>query len=371
MDPRGNFTGARVVMNQIPLSAISMSDLERRYVLEALDEGMISSSGPHVHRFEDQLAARVGVAHAVATASGTSALELLLRAMKIGPGDEVVIPALTFAAPALAVVLVGADPVFADITAETWTIDPGDVRNVLSPKTRAIIAVDVLGHPCDYDELANLGLPIIEDAAEAHGATYKGRQAGSFGIASIFSFHANKAITCGEGGCILTDESGLAERVRQLNAFGMRTDRRYWHTEIGCNHRMANLVAAFGLGQLERWDGLVAGRARVAAAYDHALCSLPLERRPVADWAGEAVWLYTVASERRGAILAACDRKGIDARALWPSLPENPAFAKFAHGVCPRAQVVANRALWLPTWSDMPVEKVQTVAQAVAEAFVE
>jgi perosamine synthetase len=357
------------MMPYIPLSAVNLGDLERQYVLEALDLTMISSSGPHVRRFEDLIAQKVGVRYAVATASGTSALELLLRAMKIGPGDEVIVPALTFASPALAAVLVGAEPVFADITSETWTLDPDDVRNVLTSKTRAIIAVDVLGHPCEYDGLASFGLPIIEDAAEAHGATYKGRQAGSFGVASIFSFHANKAITCGEGGCILTHDGVLAERVRQLNAFGMEADRRYWHTEIGCNHRMTNLVAAVGLGQLERWDTLLAGRARVAAAYDRALQSLPLERRPVADWAGEAVWLYTVATDRRDAVLAACGRKGIDARALWPSLPENPAFARFVRGVCPRAHAVADRALWLPTWSDMPEESVQAVADAVAEVF--
>jgi perosamine synthetase len=353
---------------RIPLSAVSLSNLERQYVLEALDAAMISSTGSHVGRFEDLIAKKVGVAHAVATASGTSALELLLRAMNIGPGDEVVVPALTFASPALAAVLVGAEPVFVDITAETWTLDIDDVRRVLTPKTRAIIAVDVLGHPCDYDALASLGVPIIEDAAEALGAKYKGRLTGSFGVASIFSFHANKVITCGEGGCILTNDRALADRARQLNAFGMEVDRRYWHTQIGCNHRMANLVAAVGLGQLERWDSLVAGRSRVAAAYDHALRSLPLERRPVADWATESVWLYTIASDRRDAVLSACAHDGVDARALWPSLPENPAFARFRR-ICPYAQAVAKRAIWLPTWSDMPEESVQAVVEAVAKAF--
>jgi perosamine synthetase len=358
-------------MAQVPLSAVSLSSLEREYVLEALDQAMLSSSGRHVQRFEDAMAKRVGVLHAVATSSGTSALELLLRAMKIGPGDEVVVPAFTFASPALATILVGAEPVFADITWETWTLDVDDVRCVLTPKTRAIIAVDVLGHPCDYDALASFGLPIIEDAAEAHGATYKGRPAGSLGVASIFSFHANKAITCGEGGCVLTDDRSLADRARQLNAFGMQADRRYWHTEVGCNHRMANLVAAVALGQVERWETLVAGRARVAATYDRALQSVPVERRPVAEWAGEAVWLYTVATDRRDAVLAACSRRGIDARAVWPSLPENPAFARFVRRACPRAQTVANRAIWLPTWSDMPEESVNSVAEAVAEAFCE
>ena len=356
-------------MNQIPLSTVCLSDLERKYVLEALDNAMLSSSGPHVRRFEDLVSRRVGVEHAISTASGTSALELVLRAMQIGPGDEVVVPALTFASPALAVVLVGAVPVFADVTAETWTLDPRRVPDVLTPRTRALIAVDVLGHFCDYDELATFGVPIIEDAAEAHGATYKGRQAGSCGVASIFSFHANKAITSGEGGCILTNDNCLAARARKLNSFGMDVDRRYWHTEIGCNHRMANLVAAVALGQLERWDSLIAARRHVAACYDRALQSLPLERRPVAEWAGEAVWLYTVATDRRADVLAACSRKGVDARALWPSLPENPAFAKFVRRRCPCAESIASRALWLPTWSGMPQETIEAVAKAVTDAF--
>ena len=358
-------------MGGIPLSAVSLSRVEREYVLEALDQGVLSSTGSHVRRFEERIAAKIGVAHAVATASGTSALELVLRAMRIGPSDEVIVPALTFASPALAALLVGAVPVFADVTPEDWTLDPDAVRRAITPKTRAVVAVDVLGHPCDFERLADLGVPIIEDAAEAHGATYKGRMAGSFGIASIFSFHANKAITCGEGGCVLTDDRALADRVRQLNAFGMDPDRRYWHIEVGSNHRMANLVAAVALGQVERWDSLVAGRTRVAAAYDWALRAVPVERRPVAPWAREAVWLYTVATDHREAVLASCAHHGIDARAIWPSLPENPAFAPFAHARCPHARRVSERAIWLPTWSDMPEKSVQAVAAAVAEALIE
>lgn len=355
----------------IPLSAVSLSDVERARVLEALEQGMISSAGSQVREFEGLIATKIGVGHAVATASGTSALELVLRAMNIGPGDEVIVPALTFASPALAALLVGAAPVFADVTPETWTLDVNEARKAITSKTRAIIAVDVLGHPCDFDALKDLGIPIVEDAAEAHGASYKGRAAGSFGVASIFSFHANKAITCGEGGCVLTNDDALARRVRQLNAFGMDPDRRYWHTEIGTNHRMANLVAAVAVGQVERWDSLVAGRRRVAAAYDSALKLAPIERRPVAPWADEGVWLYTIATDRRDAVLAACRRWNIDARGIWPSLPENPAFASFVRTACPCAEHISKRAIWLPTWSDMPNESVDAVAAAVVAGLLE
>jgi len=356
-------------MQQIPLSEVSIGHLEREYVLEALAGEMLSSSGPHVKRFENLLSGRVGVDYAIATSSGTSALELLLRAMRIGPGDEVIVPALTFASPALATALVGARPVFADVSSDTWTLDSNSVRGSLTRKTRAIIAVDVLGHPCDYDRLADFCVPIIEDAAEAHGATYKGRQVGSLGTAAIFSFHANKAITSGEGGCILTSNAELAERARKLNSFGMEPGHRYWHTEIGCNYRMANLVAAVALAQVERWDSLIAGRRRVAASYDRALQGVPVNRRPVADWAGESVWLYTIASDQRRAILAQCSNKGIDARAIWPSLPENPVFANLVRAKCPCAAAVAASAAWLPTWSNMPQESIEYVAEAVASAF--
>jgi perosamine synthetase len=355
-------------MNNVPLSSVCLSELERRYVLEALDEGMISSSGLHVKRFEDLISRRAGAEHAIATASGTSALELLLRAMDIGQKDEVIVPALTFASPALAVAVVGATPVFGDVTLETWTLDPVKVAELVTPRTRAIIAVDVLGHPCDYDELTSLGVPIIEDAAEAHGATYKGRPVGSFGHAAIFSFHANKAITSGEGGCVVTSDRTLAERVRRLNSFGMDPHHRYWHTEIGSNYRMANLVAAVALGQMERWDDLIAARRRVAESYDFALQSLPLQRRPVAAWASESVWLYTVATEKRASVLASCSRNGVDARAIWPALPKNPVFADCSAD-CPRAEAIASRALWLPTWAGMPQECINAVSRAVAEAF--
>jgi perosamine synthetase len=350
---------------EVPLSAVSLSALEACYVAEAVAQGAVSSSGPHMRQFEERLAQTIGVEHVVATASGTSALELVLRALEIGPGDEVVVPAFTFAAPALAVLLVGATPVFADVTADTWTIGSDQVRAVRTNRTRAVIAVDVLGHPCDYDGMSEIGLPIIEDAAQAFGAAYKGRSVGSFGVAAVFSFHANKTIACGEGGCVTTNDGRLACRLRRLNAFGMLENRRYWHVDVGCNHRMANLTAALGLGQVERYAELIAGRARVAAAYDRAVAQLPLRRRPVATWASESVWLYTLASPRRAEILSACLSRHIDARAIWPSLPENPALRRYAVTKCPIAKRVADTAFWLPTWSDMPDAMINKVISAL------
>jgi perosamine synthetase len=351
--------------DKIPLSSISLSATERAYVDQAMATGMLSSTGPFVSAFERAFAERIGVRHVLATSSGTAALELIMRALGVTYDDEVIVPALTFAAPASVIMHVGARPVFCDIDEESWTLDPKLVAQALTPRTKAILAVDVFGHPCDYDALTDFGVPVIEDAAEAHGAFYRERPVGSLGIASAFSFFANKAIGTGEGGCVGTNDSDLAARLRVLNNFGMDPRRRYWHVEPGFNSRMTNLTAAVGLGQVERWDELMAGRARVAAAYDSGLEKAEVTRRPRAIWAQEAVWLYTIASEHRTSILASCETSGIDAREIWSPLPMSPAFCKFATASYPVAERVAANAMWLPTWSDMPETAIRRVVDAV------
>ena len=225
----------------------------------------------------------------------------------------------------------------------------------------------MLGHPSDYNRLAAFGLPILEDAAEAIGALYKGRPAGTLGAAAIFSFHANKPIATGEGGCVATDDPALAAWIRQFNNFGMSPTQRYWHEMAGHNHRMTNLTAAVGLAQVERWDELLGERVRIASYYDRALAGVPVGRRPIADWATEAVWLYTIESDRRDAIVNACKRRGIDARAIWPAVPTQPAFREFAVGSYPVASWLAERALWLPTWPGMPEDALDRVVTAVVE----
>lgn len=353
---------------KVPLSSVDIGDAERQAVLQAIDKGELSSAVPAVHAFEAAMARATQRTHAIAANSGTSAIELVLTAMGVGPGDDVIVPALTFAAPALAVARLGARPVFADVDA-SWTICVKSAAKLTSSRTKAIIAVDLLGHPCDYDALNSLGLPIIEDAAEAFGARYKSAPVGAFGVAAIFSFHANKVISAGEGGCIVCDDEKLTKRMRQLNAFGMDPDRRYWHVDLGCNWRMNGLVAAVALAQLERAEALMAGRAAAAARYDQAFAGSDLERRPVADWAQESMWLYTLASEHRDAILAQCYADGIDARAIWPALPHNPVFADAPASQIPNAARLAAQAFWLPTFSTISPEQCDAVIDAVRGAM--
>lgn len=350
---------------KVPLSSLSLSALERTYAFEAIETGWISGTGSFIRAFEEELARRIERRHVVAVSSGTTAVELALLGLGIGAGDEVVVPALTFVAPAAMVRAVGATPVFADLDPATWTLDPAHVGRLITERTRAILTVDVLGHPCDYDRLAAFGLPIVEDAAQAHGARYKGRAAGSFGAVSTLSFHANKTIATGEGGCVGTDDEALHERMRLIANHGMTPERPYWHPVLGRNFRMTNVTAAIGLGQVQRWDELVEARRAVAAAYDERLRDLPLTRRPVAPWATEACWLYTVSHPHRARLLDELRGAGIDARAIWTDLPSLPPYRPFVREECPVARRVSETSMWLPTWSFMEEETIDRVAGAL------
>jgi perosamine synthetase len=336
-------------------------------VLKALDDGWISGTGPTVAAFEHRLSERVRCHHAIATANGTLALELALRALEIGPGDEVVVPAFTFAAPAMSVLAVGATPVLADVDYETWTLSPTSVADVMTSRTKAILAVDVMGHPADYDALYDFGVPVIEDAAEAHGAFYKGRPTGSLGDVSVFSFHANKAIVTGEGGSACTNSNALAERMRLIANHGMRSSRPYWHPVVGRNYRMTNLTAAIGLAQLDRWDELIAARRRVSSWYDQLLSEAACEARPVADWAEASCWLHTITVLDRETVLREVRAADIDARAVWPSLTHQPVLAGTAKP-CPVSEDLAGRAMWLPTHNALCKDDVVHIANAVKTA---
>jgi perosamine synthetase len=352
---------------RVPLSGVDIGARELAYVKEAVETGWISGTGPFVELLEERLSAQVGRKQTVAVANGTLAIELALRCLDVGPGDEVIVPALTFAAPAMSVLAVGATPVVADVDPQTWTLAVDSAAAAVTGATRAILAVDVLGHPADYDALEQLGLPIIEDAAEAHGASYKGRPAGSFGTVSVFSFHANKAITTGEGGCVCTDSPQLAERMRVMAHHGIRPGRPYVNEELGRNFRMTSLAAAVGLGQLDRWDELIAARKRVADRYDTLLADVNCSPRPVASWAHYACWLHTVTVEDRPRVLEHLRGLGIDARGIWPPLSDQPVLGG-SSDMHPVARRIAGTALWLPTSATLASSEIEFIAGALAEA---
>lgn len=361
-----------VAQRTIPISDLALSGLERRYLLEAFDSGMLSGVGGFVTRFEEAFKQRIGAQHAVAVANGTVALEVALDALGIGAGDEVIVPAFTFVSPAAAVRRSGAEVVLADIDPANWTIDPYEVRSLLTHRTAAVMAVDVVGHPCDYDRLFEVlpdSVVLIEDAAEAHGSKYKGKYTGSFGVAATFSFFGNKTIACGEGGMILTNLPGLASTMRRTAAHGLVPNQGYTHDRVGTNARMNNLSCAVALAQTERWDELVAARNRVATWYDqHIRPEWGFGSRPSSPWATMTCWLYCLTHPRRDQVVAFLKRRGVDARPAFRALSDLPLYASSRRGDYPIAEQVGQQAFFLPTSALMTEDDVRTVAATLREA---
>ena len=247
-------------------------------VADALSSAWISG-GPYVERLEREAAERMGVANVLAVSNGTTALELALRGLGIGPGDEVIVPAFTFVAAANMVIAVGATPVYADVNPHTWLIEPSEIPRLAGPRTRAVVPVHLYGNVADMDAIkaqaSDLGLFVVEDAAEAAFSRYRGAASGTIGTVGTFSLHATKTITTGEGGLVVTNDTALADRMRQLRDHGMRKDKRYWHDVVGFNFRLTNLQAALGCAQLEKLDEIVADRARIHGRYRAALKDIP------------------------------------------------------------------------------------------------
>src|ERR1700759_726677 len=261
--------------NFIPISRPYIGAREKQLVLEALDSGWVSSIGKYIDDFEAGFARYCGTEYAGAVSNGTTGLHLALAALELQPGDEVIIPDLTFVATANAVAYTGATPVLADIDPDTLCIDAASVKSLISDKTRAIIPVHLYGHPADMDALTEIAhanaLAIIEDAAEAHGAEYKGRRVGGLGKCGVFSFYGNKIITTGEGGMLTTNDADFHARAKRLRDHAMSPGRRYFHEKRGFNYRITNLQAALGVAQLERIEDFLARRAEIMGWYNAAI----------------------------------------------------------------------------------------------------
>jgi perosamine synthetase len=367
-------TGRRL----IPVSSPSFVGNEREYVLDCMDSGWVSSAGGYVDRFEAAFADFCGVKHAVACCNGTAALHLSLLALGVGPGDEVIVPTLTFVATANAVTYCGARPVFVDSEPATWNLDPSQVEAKITPRTKGVIAVHLYGHPAEMDELRALadrhGLFLLEDAAEAHGAHYKGRAVGSLGDAAAFSFYGNKIIATGEGGMVTTDDEALAARVRLLRGQGMDPERRYWFPVVGYNYRMMNLPAAIGLAQLERADWHTGRRREVAAAYRELLRGVSCLRwQDEGEWARHAYWMFSVvlgcgSPVVRDALMARLHERGVETRPLFYPVHLLPPYREAARGEeFPVAELLARRGLSLPTWAGLTCGDLSYVCEILQE----
>jgi perosamine synthetase len=358
--------------NHLPVAEPDLSRAEFRNVIDAFLSTWISSQGEYIPEFEQAFAARVGMGYGVATSNGTVSLQLAMVALGVGPGDEVIVPDLTFAASANSVINAGATPVLVDVDQDTWCLSIEAIERAITPRTRAVMPVHLFGRPAPMTEIKRLadrhGFFIIEDCAEAHGARYDGQPVGSFSDVSSFSFFANKIITTGEGGMCVTSNPELAERMRMLRDHGMRRDRRYWHDEVGFNFRMTNLQAAIGCAQLARMDDFLTMRDRVHAMYKVALTDLagvsfppemPPRHQPV-------TWFSCVLVDpaARQSLIDDCRAIGIDIRPFFHGLSTMPAYRRFARNAPVSARLAAS-GLNLPTSRKVN----QGVVDRVAEVF--
>jgi perosamine synthetase len=356
----------------IPVAEPSIGEREVELVADAVRSGWVSSIGEYVTAFEDELASRCGVAHAIATSNGTTALHLALAVGGIGPEDEVIVPSLTFVATAAAVRYLGAAPVLADSDPAHWCVDPEDVESRITPRTRAIVAVDLYGHPADMGPLADLAtahdLVLVEDAAEALGATYRQRPAGGLGVLGVLSFYGNKLITTGEGGAVLTDDPALAERARFLRDHAMDPNRRYWHAEIGFNYRITNLQAALGVAQLERLDEFLERKRALAAAYREGLGDTPgvtlQEEQP---WASSSWWMTTLLIDGsvldRDELAGRLRADGVDTRPVFVPLHLLPPYRQT--GPMPVAEAIGSQGLSLPSSTVLSDSELEYVIASV------
>lgn len=325
--------------HQIPLVQPVFNGNELEYVTDCIRTGWVSSQGKYVRQFEEDFGEYVGCPYTLAVSNGTVALHLALVTLGIGPGDEVIVPNLTFAAPVNAVLYVGATPVLVDVDPYTMAIDPEVVAVAITERTRAIIPVHLYGHPADMNKVMALAdkhkLMVIEDCAEALGSQYHGAHVGSFGHAATFSFFGNKTITTGEGGMLLFKEAAMRDRAKMLRDHGMSPERRYWHNEVGYNYRLTNIQAAIGVAQLEKVDSFVGRKRWIADQYNKRLTGisqlqLPGEQGDVRN----SYWLYTVVLApdlvpKRNELLDLLKNNGIEARPVFYPIHRMPPYKQF------------------------------------------
>ncbi len=366
----------------IPVNAPLLDGNEAAYLNECIETGWVSSEGPFVKRFEEGMASYTGRTHGIAVCNGSAALQVAVAALGLGPGDEVVLPTFTIISCANAVVQSGATPVLVDCDPDTWNMRPDAVAERITPRTRAILVVHLYGLPVETDPLLALaeehGLALIEDAAEMHGQTYRGRRCGSFGELSVFSFYPNKLITTGEGGMLVTDRDDLAERCRSLRNLCFQQPR-YMHEELGWNFRMSNLQAAVGVAQLERIDAAIEKKRAMGRRYSERFADLPGVQRPlprIAD-AENIYWVYglvlgdDIPFDAAEAMRRLRDR-GIGTRPFFWPMHEQPVFRKrglFAGETYPVAERLARRGFFIPSGLGLSPAKQERVADAVWKAL--
>ena len=371
MNMTSNSNGRRWVPVNEPL----ITDAAKHYVAEAMETGWISSAGPCIEKFENTFAEYIGVDHAIMVTSGTTALHLCLLSLDIGPSDEVIVPDFTMIASPFSVIYTGATPVFVDIDPKTLNIDPNLIEAKITDRTKAIMPVHIYGLPCDMDPILEIakrhGLAVIEDAAEVHGATYKGRKCGSIGVVNAFSFYGNKIITTGEGGMVCTNDAAIADRVRSLKDLSHDPEKRFRHFDLGFNYRPTNLQAAVGLGQLESIDALLERKRSMATLYNKHLSNVKGLRLPATvDYGENVYWMYAVMVEdafdmERDALCKALKEQGVDTREFFLPCHSQPAINTQMDETFPVTEDASARGFYLPSGLAITDEQIAYVCDCV------
>jgi len=368
-------------MIRIPVAIPDLKGNEEKYVSEAVRSTWISSSGPFVERFEKEFATLCETRSAVSVANGTVALHVALLALGVRPGDEVIVPSLTYIATANAVRYVGAEPVFIDVDPATWCLDPGKIEAAITQRTRGIIPVHLYGHPADMDAINHIaavhGLWVLEDAAEATLARYKGKAVGGLASMATFSFFGNKIFTSGEGGAVTLNDPQLETRLRLLKGQGVDPTRRYFFPITGYNFRLTNIACALLCAQLERREEIIGRRKEIYAAYENRLAGIPgIGFQPVAPWAEVAQWLFciTVSEEAFGCsretLMAELADAGVDSRPFFVPLHRLPPFQResLSRGEnLPVTDHLSQIGLNLPTYTGLKNEDIRFITDTIRQ----
>lgn len=362
-------------MNRISIANPVFNGNEKKYLMECIDTGWVSANGRFITEFEKKFAEFCGTKYAIACSNGTVTLHLILAAMGIRPGDEVIMPTLTYIATANAVRYCGATPVFVDSEEDTFNIDPQKVEEKITDHTKAIMPVHLYGLSADMNALmeiaAKRNIPIVEDAAEAHGATYDGKKVGNFGLAASFSFFGNKVITCGEGGMITTNDEKLYERMKLLKGQAVSPEKRYWHVDVGYNYRMTNMQAAIGLGQLENISWHMEQRKRVAGLYEKYLGGLEtyLKLQKVPGNCESVYWMSNVilqdaVTKPRDQVMKEMEECNIEMRPVfYPMHIMPPYFDEQAS--FPVAERLAARGISLPSHALLQEKEIKYICDCL------
>ena len=367
----------------IPVNQPLLDGNERQYLSQCIDSGWISSEGPFVKRFEEEFAVRVGRQYGIAVCNGSAALDAAVVALKIGPGDEVIVPTFTIISCVAAIVRAGAKPILVDCDRKTWNMDISTIAAKISPQTKAIMVVHIYGLPVDLAPILELAkrynLQVIEDAAEMHGQSYQNQPCGSFGDISTFSFYPNKHITTGEGGMIVTDDAKLAERCRSLRNLCFQPQQRFVHEELGWNLRMSNIQAALGIAQLERLDEFVARKRRMGDIYNQLLADISGLELPLASttYAKNIYWVYGIVLkddlpfDAVEAMRRLAEHQIGTRPFFWP-MHEQPVFKKmglFQGESYPVAERLARRGFYIPSGMALTDTQMERVAQVIKEVI--